>query len=88
MIAVFIIVACIVFKTKIPTCDSDGIYGDIYNSELYATEYALFTAYVSTAVTIGVSALLAFVSSLLLGRLKNQEKPEQTEQTSSQAEVK
>ncbi len=42
-----------------PTCDSDGIYGDIYNSELYATEYALFTAYVSTAVTIGVSALLA-----------------------------
>ncbi|MDE6677171.1 MAG: hypothetical protein K2K12_05625 [Clostridia bacterium] len=47
---------------------------------IFAEEYALFVAYLSSAITITVSAILACVSSLLLGRAKKAEEAKQNEQ--------
>lgn len=63
LLTVYLIVTAIVLRMTQPLTA-----GDL----MYAKYYTLFTSYLTTAITVTVSALLAYFSSLFLSRAKKE----------------
>ena len=71
----FFVITLIVLRVTQPTNSQN---------ELFAQYYALFTAYLGAAITVTVSALLAYLSSLFLNRLAKKDEEAKPENQNEQ----